>query len=64
MANVLVNGAAQRLIGMRAEPLPVVLPLYSSSLPAILEQVGARQLEECLQGLSTAVKTQKAGYQA
>ena len=64
MADEGVNGAPQRLIGMRTETLPVVLPLYSSSLPATLAQVRATQLDDCFQRLSAAVKTEKPGYQA
>lgn len=59
-----VNGATQRLIGMKTESLPVVLPLYSSSVPAILDQVDTTQLGDCFQRLTAAVKTEKPGYKA
>lgn len=44
---------------MRTERLPVVLPLYSSSLSSILVQ-----LEGSLRDLAEAVRTGDPGYQA
>lgn len=44
---------------MKSEKLPVVLPLYSSSLSAILHQLG-----DSLGDLAEAVRTGDPGYQA
>jgi hypothetical protein len=44
---------------MRSEMLPVVLPLYTTSLSAILAQLG-----ECLRDLAATMRTGDAGYHA